>query len=244
MAMFGKRLGIIYGDQPDFGIPDDGRNGRLGTFGFGIDPDTQSAVDQYAAMPAQPKESGFERFMGKAAPLLGVLGDALLAANGRPLQYAPLRARERQQSLEEAQYQLRRADDNADWYARQEWERRNPKPINNDTVADYEFWRSKLSPEQFSAYVQNKIDPPQYRQGLDGRFYRMEIAPSLPPAPTKPVGKLTPIEPTIHNTPAPALGSNGMPTRVTRDQYQAIVAAKGAAATAEWARRNNIQVGD
>jgi hypothetical protein len=49
-------------------------------------------------------------------------------------------------------------------------------------------------------------------------------------------------QPTIQNTPAPALGPNGMPTVLTREQYQAVEAARGTAATAEWAMRNNIKV--
>lgn len=50
------------------------------------------------------------------------------------------------------------------------------------------------------------------------------------------------LSPTIENTPAPELGPNGMPTVLTRQQYQAIVAAKGLAATEDWARRNNVTV--
>lgn len=51
-----------------------------------------------------------------------------------------------------------------------------PQQPNNDTVADYNFWKQTLPPEQFQKWLQNKIDPPQYRQGGDGRFYRIDIA--------------------------------------------------------------------
>lgn len=60
--------------------------------------------------------------------------------------------------------------------------------------------------------------------------------------PTRPVGKLTPVQPTIENTPAPQLGANGMPTSLTRAQYQAVVQRMGQAETEAWARRNNIRV--
>jgi len=52
-----------------------------------------------------------------------------------------------------------------------------------------------------------------------------------------------PVQPTIQNTPAPQLGANGFPSTLTRQQYQAVVNAKGQAATDEWMRRNNIQIG-
>lgn len=65
---------------------------------------------------------------------------------------------------------------------------------------------------------------------------------SLGGVPSKPVGKLTPITP--GNTPAPQLGANGMPTSLTRAQYQAVVNSMGQAETEAWARRNNIRVVD
>lgn len=52
-----------------------------------------------------------------------------------------------------------------------------------------------------------------------------------------------PVQPTIQNTPVPQLGANGFPSVLTRQQYQAVVNAKGQAATDEWMRRNNIQIG-
>lgn len=50
--------------------------------------------------------------------------------------------------------------------------------------------------------------------------------------------------PTTQNTPAPDLGANGMPTVLTRQQYQAVVNAKGQAATDAWVQRNNVRITD
>lgn len=75
--------------------------------------------------------------------------------------------------------------------------------------------------------------------GPDGRFYNR---PRASQAPTRPVGKLTPIQPTTQNTQPPQLGSNGMPATLTRAQYDAVVNARGRQATEEWARRHNIRV--
>lgn len=60
--------------------------------------------------------------------------------------------------------------------------------------------------------------------------------------PSAPVGRLTPIEPNIGNTPAPQLGANGLPATLTRDQYEATVQAMGRAETDAWMRRNNVKV--
>jgi hypothetical protein len=60
--------------------------------------------------------------------------------------------------------------------------------------------------------------------------------------PTAPVGRLTPIQPTIENTAPPQLNANGMPAQLTRDQYAAVVQRMGQADTEAWARRNNIRV--
>lgn len=59
---------------------------------------------------------------------------------------------------------------------------------------------------------------------------------------TAPVGRLTPIQPTIENTAPPQLNANGMPAQLTRDQYAAVVQRMGQAETEAWARRNNIRV--
>lgn len=53
-----------------------------------------------------------------------------------------------------------------------------------------------------------------------------------------------PVEPTIQNTPAPQVGANGMPTMLSRQQYQATVASMGKAATDAWMQRNNVRVGN
>src|SRR5690606_5876608 len=77
-----------------------------------------------------------------------------------------------------------------DWVRRQEWERANPMPKTNDTVADYEFIRRTLGDEWGEKFLRNRADPVRYVQGPDGQFYPIQTAQ----APTAPVGRLTPIE--------------------------------------------------
>lgn len=142
---------------------------------------SSSRVGQQPAMTAiaQPQKPGFD--WRKA---LGVLGDSLSIAGGGQPVYVPnlIDQRNRQQAMAyaEQQYQRRRGDENADWMARQEWERANPKPVNNDTVADYQFIVQNLGEEAGKEFLRNKANPPQYRQGPDGRFYRIDIAPQAP----------------------------------------------------------------
>ena len=141
---------------------------------FGSSPPMQPAMTATAA-PMTPKK-GFD--WGK---LIGVLGDSLSIAGGGQAQYVPnlidQRNRRQAQAYAEQTYQRRRGDEMSDWQAKQEWERANPAPVNNDTVADYKFWESTLTPEEFKVWRQNKIDPPQYRQGPDGQFYRINTTP-------------------------------------------------------------------
>lgn len=74
-----------------------------------------------------------------------------------------------------------------------------PKEPNNDTVADYNFWKQTLSPQQFERWLQNRIDPPEYRQGRDGRFYRIDTAD----------GPLAPVTDDEWNSASPMGGSGG-----------------------------------
>lgn len=131
-----------------------------------------------AAAPDEPRK-GFD--WGKA---LGVLGDSLSILGGGQASYVPLMQQRRLQAAARAyaeqQYQRRRADEQQDWEAREQWKRDHPAPVNNDTVADYNFWKQTLAPDQFKTWLQNRIDPPQYRQGPDGSFYR--INPTAPPS--------------------------------------------------------------
>lgn len=75
--------------------------------------------------------------------------------------------------------QQKRDEDFEDWKRQYDYQVENAKPVNNDTVADYEYIRQNLGEEAARTFLQNKADPPQYRQGPDGQFYR--IATTAPP---------------------------------------------------------------
>lgn len=85
---------------------------------------------------------------------------------------------------------MKRQNDMADWQAKEQWKLDNPAPANNDTIADFE-WYKGLSPEDKAVYREMK---PEYRQGADGRFYRIDTGGGATTAPpSKPVGKLRPV---------------------------------------------------
>lgn len=172
-----------------FGAPIGMRGTRLGG---GFAPMTQPVPQMPQPMQPQKKPGLGTRLLGqgweeKVAALGGLLrGDPNAVGNYQALQQHRADQAEalRQASLKpEAEFQ--------DWVRRQQWERANPKPTNNDTVADYEFIRQQLGDEEAEKFLRNRADPPRYVQGPDGQFYPVQTVQT----PTRPVGRLTPIQP-------------------------------------------------
>lgn len=114
-------------------------------------------------MTEQPKRGG--GIFGRQSALwkvLGTLGDGL---TGNPA-YGQMQMQERQSLMQQEQerqkmqmQQQQRMDDRAyeesEWTRRQEYERNNPKPINNDTVNDLNWYKS-LSDADRKLYHQMK----------------------------------------------------------------------------------------
>jgi hypothetical protein len=189
MALFGaprrlpnidtSRMGIMPGDQPGYG---------MGDFPMGGRPEPQ-APQQRPGLGTRLLGKGWE---GKAAALGGLLqGDREAVGQYHQMQQLPL--------LQEAERQRRREDQQ--W----EWANKPREPRINDTVADYEFIARTLGPEMGQKFLQNRADPPRYVQGPDGQFYPVQTAQS----PTRPVGRLTPIEGGPGGSPSGA----GFPSR-------------------------------
>lgn len=148
----------------------------------------------FGKAPASPAPTGMfggggQKKRGTARRIAGYLADFTAGLAGQQGPYGAMLAREQQSADEEAQYQRQRADAYADWQKKQEWERANPTPKTNDTVADYEFIRQNLGDELARKFLENKANPPLWQRGPDGQFY--PVAPTQ--MPTAPVGKLTPL---------------------------------------------------
>ena len=170
--------------------------GRGGLFGF---PKSDTGLDDAASImfPASqrgglfggvapqmlpPQQQEKPKFFGEGGAgraIAGSIGDALLHMNGMKPIYAQTVAAQRELQMREAERQR----DNEDWFRREQWKLQNQPPKINDTERDFE-WYKGLSDADRAIYHQMK---PEYRQGPDGRFYRVDVAP------TAPVGRLTPI---------------------------------------------------
>ena len=173
MALFGTRKKQTFGqvpgmappvEQPMFGAPGQG-------------------MQQPEQQPAKFKPN-----------ILGVIGDAMQVFGGGQATYMQ-GVREQQERSElmrqrTMQAQQERETGWQDWVRKQEYERANPNPANNDTANDWDFWDAKrksgvITEEQFN----DKMFAPRFIvDPATGQTIKIGGA-----APAKPVGKLTPI---------------------------------------------------
>lgn len=225
MAMFGNGFGLV-----------DQNTARTADYGLPQLSGDVVAAGQAQAQPGRWLDGG--KFTAKDAIglALGAIGDAFSGQNNTANMVN--RSFQQQRQLKLAQQQRQQEMD--DWQHKQMWERANPEPspILRD-VAAYQA----LSPEQRTAYgeLQDLRAGPTTVQLPNGFVYsgpRSGIGAALgggqPQAES---------QPTMQNTPAPALGGNGLPQFLTPDQYQATVQAMGREKTDAWLSKNNIPVG-
>ncbi|MXO67791.1 hypothetical protein GRI72_02950 [Altererythrobacter marinus] len=91
-----------------------------------------------------------------------------------------------QQAAQTAAEQRKRAADLADWRWKQDYQRENPG--GTALQQNYE-WLRETNPDAADAYLERMTSNYEYRQGPDGRFYRIDIAEQ----PARPVGGLKPM---------------------------------------------------
>lgn len=138
----------------------------------------------------QYKKQGMFAEGGVGRAIAGMIGDYLLQRAGMQPIYQPTMMEKQKLALEEQQYQRQRQDKRDDFVFEQE----HRAPPNNDTAADYSFWQQHLSPEDFEAWKQNKINPPQYMNVPGVGLVQIPRGGADPQGvPTAPVGKLTPL---------------------------------------------------
>lgn len=166
-----------------------------GTPGIGDGIEERKQMDMGApGMGMAPEEAPRPGLFGQGGvgrAIAGTIGDTLLQYNGMAPVYAPTMQAQQEAAARQRETSMKREQGREDWLFEQQWKRDNPTPTSNDTVADYEFIRQNLGEAAAKTYLQNRADPPQYRQGADGQFYRVQTGGAAPP--TAPVGKLTPI---------------------------------------------------
>ncbi len=180
------------------------RRGLFGSPGQGILPGDQPGQPGYpggggplpGGNPGQtmPKKRGgiFGTGIG-LGDIIGVAGDAVAINRGMAPPHATAMHEfdllRRQQELEDSKYQRKRADDWSMWQRQQDYERANPKPANNDTLNDMAA-AATWTPQQWAIYDQLH---PVYKTGPDGLTYPVARSSLGTAAPTKPVGRLTPM---------------------------------------------------
>lgn len=142
-----------------------------------IMPGDQPGIPQ---LPTGIMDPGAQQPSGRGkVNWVGVLADALAGAAGQQGPYlASIQARQAQAAKLAAE-QRQRSQGFDDWRQKREWEIAHPAPVNNDTLADF-AWYKGLSDADRALYHQMK---PQYRQGPDGQFYPIQVAPAAPTGP-------------------------------------------------------------
>jgi hypothetical protein len=170
---------------------------------------------------------------------LGIAGDIFLGLAGQPGVFGPMQMQrqllEQQQGYRTQQGKIQREQDQQDWLARQEYERANQAP-DVPTPGSFE-WYQTATPEARAQY--DEYNPVTVATGA-GPVRVPRNRPAL--GFTRPIAGAP--APTRQNTPAPTLGANGLPSEVTRQQYQALVNESdgNTAAVNDYLARMGIQV--
>jgi hypothetical protein len=150
------------------------QGGMTGGYGMPRMPEYGQAPEQTPGMmqPMQPKPKKRGLF-GNKRNIVGLIGDTLSIMGGGAPTFVPgqLQARQQAQEMQRAAAMEaeKRAAEMQDFVSRETWKRSNPEPRYNDTAADLE-WYKGLSPEDRALHHEMN---PEFRQGPDGNFYRI-----------------------------------------------------------------------
>lgn len=134
-------------------------------------------------LPQQPQPQQQQRWLdgGKfkgrdaLALALGAIGDAF---TGRPVT-SQLILGNMQQRRQAEQQQLQAQQQRIEGREDKIWEWQNkPQQAPDPTTfqRDYQYILETQGPEAAQQYMANKVNPPVWRQGADGQFYRVETA--------------------------------------------------------------------
>lgn len=144
----------------------------------GIMPGDQPQVGRMPQMPGRQPGLG-TRLLGegweeKVSALGGLLrGDPNAVGN-----YQALQQHRADQAQALRQQSLKRDQDWQDWVRKEQYKAANPAP---DQLTQYMIGagidpNSEQARELYRQAAENRANPPEWRQGADGRFYRVETA--------------------------------------------------------------------
>jgi hypothetical protein len=181
-GLFGASRNIMLGDQPM--MPQFPQMG--GPAGMG-------ALRPQMTQPQQPDLTGERLF---------ALGGLLQGNQNAVGQYHAMQQARATAAQEAQKDALARQAERAEWVWREDYKRANPSPANNDTVNDYNFILQKQGQAAADQYLRGVGDPIVTVPLSNGQVYngpRSGLGAALggqaarSPAPTRPVGNLTPI---------------------------------------------------
>ncbi len=130
---------------------------------FGVNPQTQQQVDQYAAMPQQPQREQMS-FGDRLRDAFSVLAGVDSPSQERVKQK---RKQEEQWALQQQQFENARRGHQMD----RSFDIANPAPVNNDTVNDANLLEQRFGKDVADQYLRNHADPVVSIPLGDGRFY-------------------------------------------------------------------------
>jgi hypothetical protein len=132
------------------------------------------------SVPQAPKKGGmFGAGKGNIGEAIAAALAGFTAARGNPAGAFALQMlnQRRQARDEQAQYGQHREDEFQDWVRKQAYQAEHPNPINNDTVADYDFISQRLGGDAANEYLRNKtIAPPMMVPGPNGQMFMVPRA--------------------------------------------------------------------
>lgn len=148
----------------------------------------QARLEGDGTLPTMPKRPGLFGQGGKGWDVLGGTADTLLQMRGAPPVYNDGSSERLRQLILQAQIAQQTHQ------ANRQYDLENPAPpAPNDTERDYQFWKERLTPEQFNQWLANRVYSPPHFGVVDGVPAMIGGYGGNDAPPSAPVGKLTPL---------------------------------------------------
>jgi hypothetical protein len=177
--------------------------------------------------------------------IAGIIGDSLTQWRGGQPMFAQMQALRQKAMYDAAMQQRERANKFADWQQQYDYEGAHPKPANNDTENDYNFYQQKYGKDFADKWAQ--FNAANIRQP-DGTYMPISAGWATGgQAPSAPLGTALPSGYTI-DAPTASSGA-ATPTilpRVNASQIRSSFGKgpEGDAQFSRWLAAHNVTVGD
>jgi hypothetical protein len=149
----------------------------------GILPGDQPQIDQKPQMPGMQRKPGLgTRLLGEGwEEKVNALGGLLRGDPNAVGNYQALQQHRADQAAALRQQSLKRDQDWQDWVRKEQYKAQNPGPATPTELSRLYAERDALPPNDprraiYDQRIANVANPPLWRQGPDGQFYRVETA--------------------------------------------------------------------